>query len=97
MAVDQSNHHVYHFSSRILNPQLAKSAYISNLSKTIDFAITYFVVVTLTYFTISYIRKNYDLEKDAVMEKNVAIEEQKGGEIWFERVVPRGGIEPPTP
>jgi two-component system sensor histidine kinase/response regulator len=59
------------------NPQLAPDVYVSQLSKVIDFAITYLVVVTLTYFAISYIRKNYNFEKEAVLSNNMAIEEQK--------------------
>ncbi|MDQ8051384.1 MAG: HAMP domain-containing sensor histidine kinase [Pedobacter sp.] len=58
-------------------PQLAPNVYKSEVWKTIDFSITYLVVVSLTYFTISYIRKNYDQERDAVDEKNTAIEEQR--------------------
>lgn len=58
-------------------PELAKNVYDSNLSKAIDFAITYFVAVMLIYFSISYIRKNYDLEKKAVLDQNIAIENQK--------------------
>lgn len=58
-------------------PEVARNAYQSELSKAIDFGITYFVVVILTYFAISYIRKNYDMERNAVIAQNVAIEEQK--------------------
>ncbi|MEJ5996294.1 HAMP domain-containing sensor histidine kinase [Pedobacter sp. Du54] len=60
-----------------LYPELAKNVYDSNLSKAIDFAITYFVAVLLIYFTINYIRKNYDTEKKAVLDRNIAIENQK--------------------
>lgn len=60
------------------NPQLAPNSYDSELRKTVDFAITYFVVVLLTYFTINYIRENYDYEKNLVIQKNEAIEEQNG-------------------
>lgn len=60
-----------------LHPDLVKNAYDSSLSKVIDFGITYFVAIVLTYFAISYIRKNYDIEKIAVVEQNLAIEEQK--------------------
>lgn len=60
-----------------LYPQLVPNVYESNLSKVIDFGVTFFVVVTLTYFAISYIRKNYDAERFTVDEKNKAIEEQK--------------------
>lgn len=58
-------------------PQLAPIVYESRLSKVIDFAITYFVVITLTYFSITYIRKYHDIEKNAVLEKNAAIQAQK--------------------
>lgn len=58
-------------------PHFAKNVYVNNLSKSIDFGITYLVVVTLTYFTISYIRKNYDDERVTVLDKNIAIEGQK--------------------
>lgn len=58
------------------NPQLAPNVYTSDTSKFIDFGITYFVVVALFYFAISYIRDNYDYEKNLVIEKNKAIEEQ---------------------
>ncbi len=59
-----------------LNPQLTTDTYNSELSKSIDFVVTYFVVVLLTYFAISYIRANYDYEKNSVIQKNLAIEEQ---------------------
>ncbi len=59
------------------HPELAKYSYNSDLSKAIDFAITYFVAVLLMYFSISYIRKNYDIEKKAVLDQNIAIENQK--------------------
>lgn len=58
------------------NPQLTADNYNSAFSKSIDFAITYFVVVLLIYFAISYIRENYDYEKNLVIDKNKAIEEQ---------------------
>lgn len=57
-------------------PALVKDAYNSTESKVIDFSITYLVVVTLTYFAISYIRENYDYERSSVMHKNKAIEAQ---------------------
>ena len=59
------------------NPTLIKNVYTSDLSKAIDFAITYFVAVLMIYFSISYIRKNYDIEKNAVLSQNIAIENQK--------------------
>ena len=63
-------------SLEYFNPQLVAKNFNSELSKTIDFGITYFVVVLLSYFTISYIRYNYDYEKNLVIQKNEAIEEQ---------------------
>ncbi|RZK39557.1 MAG: HAMP domain-containing histidine kinase [Pedobacter sp.] len=60
-----------------LYPELTKNAYNNGFSKVIDFGITYFVCVLLTYFSISYIRKNYDIERGAVLDQNIAIEEQK--------------------
>lgn len=57
-------------------PQTAPIAYINNLSKTIDFGITYFVVTLITYFAISYIRKNYEYERSLAFNKTIAIEEQ---------------------
>jgi len=59
------------------HPELIKEVYDGRVSKAIDFGITYFVVILLTYFSISYIRKNYDVEKQAVLDQNVAIEKQK--------------------
>jgi len=58
-------------------PEFAPSVYESKLTKVIDFAITYFVVIALTYFAISYIRKNYDFEKKVVLQKSAAIEYQR--------------------
>jgi len=64
-------------SVEYFNPSLVHDAYDDRLSKTIDFAITYLVAVVLTYYAISYIRKNYDIEKRAVIDQNSAIERQK--------------------
>jgi two-component system sensor histidine kinase/response regulator len=60
-----------------LNPTLVTNAYNSEFSKVIDFGITYFVTILLTYYAISYIRKNYDHERNEVIGQNVAIESQK--------------------
>lgn len=60
-----------------LYPTLVKNVYDNGLNKTIDFAITYFVTVVLTYYAISYVRKNYDIEKKSVIDQNFAIERQK--------------------
>ncbi|RZK54205.1 MAG: HAMP domain-containing histidine kinase [Pedobacter sp.] len=59
-----------------LNPHVVPNAYVSEGSKFIDFAITYFVTVLLTYFSISYIRKNYDYERYSVLKRNSSIEAQ---------------------
>ncbi|KQC02155.1 hypothetical protein AQF98_00850 [Pedobacter sp. Hv1] len=59
-----------------LDPQLIPNAYADPLSKTIDFGVTYLVVVVLIYFAISYIRENYDYERILVLKKNIAIEAQ---------------------
>ncbi len=59
-----------------LNPHLAEINYSGELSKAIDFAMTYLVVVVITYFAISYIRKNYDYERSLALDKSKAIAEQ---------------------
>lgn len=59
-----------------IDPQLAPNSYNDELSKVIDFAMTYLVVVVLIYLAIRYIRDNYDYERNLVIEKNKAIEEQ---------------------
>jgi two-component system sensor histidine kinase/response regulator len=58
------------------DPQLAPNSYKNEISKFIDFAMTYLVVVVLIYLAIRYIRDNYDYERSLVIEKNKAIEEQ---------------------
>ncbi len=58
------------------NPQITINRYNSEISKTVDFAITYLVVIALTYFTINYIRENYEYEKSLVIERNEAIQQQ---------------------
>ncbi len=59
-----------------LYPNVIPNAYTSSLSKTIDFAVTYFVAALLIYFTISFIRRNYDHERKIVFQKNMEIQEQ---------------------
>jgi len=59
-----------------IHPEWVPMAYNSVESKTLDHGITYLVVVLMTYFTISYIRKNYDYERFLVLEQKDAIEEQ---------------------
>lgn len=58
------------------NPKLVAYTYTDNLTKTIDFAITYLVIILLTYFVIMYIRENYKYEQVLVAEKTKAIEMQ---------------------
>ncbi|RZJ74060.1 MAG: HAMP domain-containing histidine kinase [Flavobacterium sp.] len=58
------------------NPHIAPNVYVNVESKFIDFGITYFVTVILTYFAISYIRKNYDYERFSVLKRNSSIEAQ---------------------
>lgn len=58
------------------NPQLVPNSYENEITKFIDFGITYLVVVALFYLAIRYIRDNYDYERSLVIEKNKAIEEQ---------------------
>ena len=58
------------------NPQLVPNSYENEITKFIDFGITYLVVVALFYLAIRYIRGNYDYERSLVIEKNKAIEEQ---------------------
>ncbi|RZL39123.1 MAG: HAMP domain-containing histidine kinase [Pedobacter sp.] len=59
-----------------LFPSTAPDVYMNNLSKAIDFGITYFVVTLITYYAISYIRKNYEYERGMALNKTIAIEEQ---------------------
>lgn len=45
--------------------------------KLLNFAVTYVVLVVVIYFAINFIRKNYEIERFLVIEKNKAIEQQK--------------------
>ncbi|SHF34886.1 Signal transduction histidine kinase [Pedobacter caeni] len=57
-------------------PHLAPNLYLNNTVRTIDFGVTYVVSATLIFFSISYMRKNYDHERASVEERNHAIEVQ---------------------
>lgn len=57
-------------------PHLAPNLYSSPLARTIDFGVTYAVSTILIFFSISYMRKNYDYERSSVEERNRAIEVQ---------------------
>lgn len=58
-------------------PDLAPDVYNSAESKVLDFGITYVATILIMHFTISYIRKNYEYEKNLALTNNLAIEEQK--------------------
>ena len=55
-------------------PDWVPLTYDSIESRALDTGISYVVVVLMTYFTISYIRKNYDAERSRVLEKNEELE-----------------------
>lgn len=57
-------------------PQLAPNVYSSEESKVLDFALTYTATIIIMHFTISYIRKNYEYEKNLALVNNLAVEEQ---------------------
>lgn len=57
-------------------PELIPNVYKSNLAKTVDFGVTYAVAALLICLTITFIRNNYDKERNAVFQKNTEIEEQ---------------------
>ncbi|MNK55021.1 Sensor histidine kinase YycG [compost metagenome] len=59
-----------------LYPELIPNAYADNLTKTIDFAVTYGVAALLICLSISFIRNNYDKERSIVFQKNLEIEEK---------------------
>lgn len=59
-----------------LYPELIPNVYVDDLTKTIDFAVTYGVAALLICLSISFIRNNYDRERNAVFLKNLEIEEQ---------------------
>ncbi|MDB5022588.1 MAG: two-component sensor histidine kinase [Mucilaginibacter sp.] len=57
-------------------PQLAPYTYQTRLMRFINITSAYLVVAVLMYYTIKYIRRNYDYEKQQVDEKKDAIEDQ---------------------
>lgn len=57
-------------------PEFIPNAYHDNLSKVIDFGITYVVAALLICLTISFIRNNYDKERNKVFLKNLEVQEQ---------------------
>lgn len=59
-----------------LNPEAIPNVYTSDLAKTVDFAVTYIVAALLICLSISFIRNNYDKEREAVNQKTEEIEAQ---------------------
>jgi signal transduction histidine kinase len=59
-----------------LQPDVIKTAYVDELSRVIDFAVTYGVAALLICLSISFIRNNYDRERSVVNQKNAEIEAQ---------------------
>lgn len=59
-----------------LHPEAIPNAYSDDLSKTVDFAVTYAVAALLICLSISFIRNSYDKERDAVNQKTEEIEAQ---------------------
>jgi len=57
-------------------PTSIPNVYVDDLTKTIDFAVTYGVAALLICLSISFIRNNYDRERAIVSQKNVEIEEK---------------------
>src|SRR5258708_16153517 len=57
-------------------PQLVPYTYQSRTARFIDLTSAYLLTVITMYYTIKYIRRNYDVERLKVEEKKQAIEEQ---------------------
>jgi signal transduction histidine kinase len=57
-------------------PQMVPYTYQTRLGRFINITSAYLVVIILTYYTIKYIRRNYDYEKLQVEEKKRDIEDQ---------------------
>lgn len=58
-------------------PQYVLNIYNQVPLKLLNFSVTYVVLVVVIYFAINFIRKNYEIERFLVVEKNKAIEHQK--------------------
>ncbi|MCJ0743017.1 sensor histidine kinase [Pedobacter montanisoli] len=59
-----------------LYPEFIPNTYRDDLTKAIDFGITYMVVALLICLSISFIRNNYDRERNKVFLKNLEVQEQ---------------------
>ena len=57
-------------------PNLIVISYSNSINKLADYSTTYFSSIILTYMIITYIRNNYDQERNLVIEKSLAIEAQ---------------------
>ncbi len=58
------------------NPDKVPNAYRDNLTKMVDFLVTYVVSASLICFAIYFIRDNYDVERSVVAQKNKEIAAQ---------------------
>lgn len=58
------------------HPEFIPNTYRDNLAKAIDFGITYVVAALLICLSISFIRNNYDRERNKVFLKNLEVKEQ---------------------
>lgn len=63
-------------AAEYLYPQLVPYTYHSRLGRFLNITSAYVVVGVLMYFTVKYIRRNYDYEKQQVIQKKRAIESQ---------------------
>ncbi|MGE6220643.1 sensor histidine kinase [Nubsella zeaxanthinifaciens] len=59
-----------------LQPDVIRPAYTDELSRVVDFAVTYGVAALLICLSISFIRNSYDKERNVVNQKNAEIEAQ---------------------
>lgn len=59
-------------------PKLIPNTYISRESRYFDITSAYVVVVIVVYYTVTYLRRNYDHEKRSASDKATAIEKQNG-------------------
>ena len=57
-----------------ISPKTVPVTYVSEFDRYTDMSSAYIVVVVLIYFTLAFIRRNYDQEKQAVNDNSVAIE-----------------------
>ena len=55
-------------------PETVANTYMNKFDRYTDMSSAYIVVVVLIYFTLAFIRKNYDQEKQSVSENSLAIE-----------------------